>query len=132
MRPGQRTLFFNVSTGKYLYRKKSTNRLGGLQDICHVTHKLFGLGICFSEFPRGCSQVRIQRTCVISLHDDCSWAVALPCALGSRLLFNMRKRIYRAEALQRTSGVGIELQTFRVAEPSGFSAEARSLAEAPT
>jgi len=43
------------------------------------------------------------------------WAVALPCALGSRLLLNMRERMYREETSQRSPHAGIEMQSFRAA-----------------
>ncbi|KAF8461836.1 hypothetical protein JB92DRAFT_3001512 [Gautieria morchelliformis] len=56
------------------------------------------------------------------------WAVALPCSLGSRLLLNMRERVYVSETPQRVSdltGIG----SFRVVVPSGLSVEsARSYA----
>ncbi|KAF8504165.1 hypothetical protein JB92DRAFT_2968625, partial [Gautieria morchelliformis] len=50
------------------------------------------------------------------------WSVALPCSLGSRLLLNMRERIYVSETAQRVSdftGIG----SFRVVVPSGLSVE---------
>ncbi|KAF8480689.1 hypothetical protein JB92DRAFT_3039996 [Gautieria morchelliformis] len=50
------------------------------------------------------------------------WSVALPCSLGSRLLLNMRERIYVSETAQRVSdftGIG----SIRVVVPSGLSVE---------
>ncbi|KAF8526380.1 hypothetical protein JB92DRAFT_2872688 [Gautieria morchelliformis] len=50
------------------------------------------------------------------------WSVALPCSLGSRLMLNMRERIYVSETAQRVSDfTGIE--SFRVMVPSGLSVE---------
>jgi len=43
-----------------------------------------------------------------------SWAVALPCALGSRLLLNMRERMSRTRVSQPVSGFQETLDTFRV------------------
>jgi hypothetical protein len=57
--------------------------------------------------------------CVLDLL--CSWGIALPCALGSRLLFNMRERTYRAQTSLQISDMDIEMPTFRVAELSGLS-----------
>ncbi|KAF8492943.1 hypothetical protein JB92DRAFT_3100232 [Gautieria morchelliformis] len=48
------------------------------------------------------------------------WAVALPCSLGSRLMLNMRERIYLPETERvPDSGIG----SFRVAVPSGLTVE---------
>ncbi|KAF8492880.1 hypothetical protein JB92DRAFT_3100265 [Gautieria morchelliformis] len=50
------------------------------------------------------------------------WSIALPCSLCSRLLLNMRERIYVSENAQRASnftGIG----SFRVVVPSGLSVE---------
>ncbi|KAF8504080.1 hypothetical protein JB92DRAFT_2969231 [Gautieria morchelliformis] len=74
----------------------------------------------FAIFPINClvwalaSQIYIQ----VAIW----WSVALPCSLGSRLLLNMRERIYVSETTQRVSdftGIG----SFRVVVPSGLSVE---------
>ncbi|KAF8512515.1 hypothetical protein JB92DRAFT_278202 [Gautieria morchelliformis] len=49
-----------------------------------------------------------------------SWAVAIPCSLGSRLLFNMQERMARPETSQRVSTF-VEMETFRVEAPPGLS-----------
>ncbi|KAF8526379.1 hypothetical protein JB92DRAFT_2872675, partial [Gautieria morchelliformis] len=56
------------------------------------------------------------------LHVAVCWTIAFPCSLGSRLLLNMRERIYVSETAQRVSdftGIG----SFRVVVSSGISVE---------